>query len=83
MANSHIYTFDDGKFYFQTAHYPNGRRDVFRVRIDRVPRERAREKGIEGYTHLEPSTESERAIWFMTHPDYASQVGRVRDSIRY
>jgi hypothetical protein len=54
--------FRDGEFGFYTAHYgswANDARVVFRVRTDRNPRERAREKGIQGFDRIVPASEKE------------------------
>lgn len=72
-----VYRFSDGQFEFYTAYYGSWARDiriVFRVRIDRDPKQRAKEKGIENYDRIIPSTEAETAHWFRTHPDYPVMV---------
>ena len=68
-----IYKFDDGEFKFYTAIYGawnDDKRIVFRVRIDRVPEDRAKEHNIRNYDVLTLSTKSEIEDWLKTHPLY-------------
>lgn len=70
------YTFKDGVFFFYTAHYGSWARDiriVFRVRVDRLPKERAEEKEIFYYDRLIPSTQEEIDEWVVSHLDFATK----------
>jgi len=57
---------------FWTAHYGSWAQDariVFRVRNDRIPKERAAEKNIMHYDRLYPATPEEISGWNDTHRD--------------
>ena len=67
------YQFKDGEFKFYYAQYGSMDRDkriVFRVRVDRDPKERAREKGITGWDRIIQVWEGQEWMvdqWFATH----------------
>jgi hypothetical protein len=67
------YQFKDGEFKFYYAQYGSMDRDkriVFRVRVDRDPKERAREKGIAGWDRIIQVWEGQEWMieqWFATH----------------
>jgi len=68
-----MYTFTDGEFQFWTARYGSAFNDakiVFRVRADRIPSERAKEKNIVGYDRLYPASENEIDAWLQSHPSF-------------
>lgn len=72
LLDRHVYVFLDGAFRFYTVCYGshmNDQRLIFRVRTDRMPNDRAAEKGFRNYDRIIPSTESEVATWFKNHPD--------------
>ena len=65
--------FTDGEFDFYTAHYgewANYKLVVFRVRTDRVPKDRAYEKGMSWFDKLIPSTHDEIKAWLKYHPEF-------------
>ena len=67
------YIFCDGVFSFWTAHYgswANDKRIVFRVRIDRIPKDRAKDKSIIDYDRLLPSEDDEIEAWRQSHFNY-------------
>ena len=67
-----MYQFRDGSFSFWTALYgswANDKKIVFRVRNDRKPMARAKEKVIEHYDRIVPSTKEEIDMWLASHPD--------------
>lgn len=73
------YAFGDGLFSFHTAiQRERDIRIVFRVRHDRWPAERAREKGIE-YDYMRNSDLREIATWLLEHPGYPVK-GQVKNN---
>ena len=65
--------FQDGEFSFYTALYgswANDQKIVFRVRADRDPKERAKEKEIKGWDRIVPATNDEIQAWLASHPTY-------------
>ena len=71
------YQFCDGIFEFYTAHcgsYSRDKRIVFRVREDTTPEERAKEKKIENYDLLLPSTDEEVKSWMEGHKGHKGKV---------
>lgn len=65
-----IFVFADGEFRFFTAELGSAQGDaviVFRVRIDREPKERAKEKKI--YGKIRTAFQYEIYRWFQTHPE--------------
>ena len=74
-------SFSDGLFSFWTAHYGSwagDKRVIFRVRVDRFPKDRAREKGIVDWDRLLPATDIETGYWKDDHdhllPEFTYQV---------
>jgi len=71
--NNSQYKFIDGIFVFYTAIYgswQNDARIVFRVRIDRDPKERAKEKNIKYFDRIILSNKNEIVNWFNSHLKY-------------
>src|SRR4051812_8188842 len=66
-------TFADGTFVFYVAEFGLAFRDarvVFRVREDRDPLERAREKGLRGFDRLVPARPEHVEAWLRSHSNY-------------
>lgn len=63
------YTFADGTFTFWTVKWDSGKYSygIFRVREDRTPCDRAKEKGLTGYDRIEAASKAEIELWFLTH----------------
>ena len=65
--------FLDGTFSIWCAHYGSwagDARKIFRVREDRCPKQRAREKKIIHYDRILPATLDDTQRWLDSHPTY-------------
>ncbi len=81
MNTPRTFRFPDGAFRFFTALFGSAYGDasvVIRVREDREPAERAREKGLHGFDRVVPALDAEVEAWFDSHADWFRSRGWAR-----